>query len=410
MLNPKTQERELAYLIKIDSIEPIVGSDNCEAAIVGGWRIMVRKNTFKPGDVAIYFEIDSQVPATEEFAFLASKHYKVKTQKYTFGGKGLMISQGLLMHPSDFGWESIKDGVIDSNNEMHIIGTSSQFLTKKLNVIYAMPDDNKRKAASADKYKLMAQRKPKIFKTKWAKWFMKRPWGRKFMFLLFGKKRDKKSSWPSWVVKTDEERIQNLVHMIPDFQKEVWIPTEKIDGTSTTFTMKRKPFNQNEFYVCSRNVVFDKPNKKCFYETNVYTEMAEKYHFENILKDLLNKNKDLLYVTIQGETYGSGIQNRNYSIKDHDLKVFNLIYGYKDGTSVRKNPMEMTKILSEYEIPCVPFFEPISLPGSCDKILALAAGESALDGLPREGLVFRSKDGKRSFKAVDNSFIMKFHS
>jgi len=240
MLNPKTQERELAYLIKIDNIEPIVGSDNCEAAVVGGWRIMVRKNTFKPGDVAIYFEIDSQVPATEEFTFLASKHYKVKTQRYTFGGKGLMISQGLLMHPSDFGWENIKDGVIDSNDEMHIIGTPSQFLTKKLGVIYAMPDDNKRKAASADKYKLMAQRKPKIFKTKWARWFMKRSWGRKFMFLLFGRKRDKKSSWPSWVVKTDEERIQNLVHMIPDFQKEIWIPTEKIDGTSTTFTMKRK--------------------------------------------------------------------------------------------------------------------------------------------------------------------------
>ena len=137
--------------------------------------------------------------------------------------------------------------------------------------------------------------------------------------------------------------------------------------------------------------------------------MAEKYHFENILKDLLNKNKDLLYDTIQGETYGSGIQNRNYGIKDHDLKVFNLIYGYKDGTSIRKNPMEMTKILSEYEIPCVPFFEPISLPGSCDEILALAAGESALDGLPREGLVFRSKDGKRSFKAVDNNFILQYH-
>ena len=74
---------------------------------------MTRKDTFQPGDLAIYFEIDSQVPATEEFAFLASKHYKVKTQKYTFGGKGLMISQGLLMHPSDFGWKSIKDGVID---------------------------------------------------------------------------------------------------------------------------------------------------------------------------------------------------------------------------------------------------------------------------------------------------------
>lgn len=52
MINPNTQTRELAYVVKIDAIEPIVGSDNCEAAIVGGWKVMVRKNTFQPGDLA----------------------------------------------------------------------------------------------------------------------------------------------------------------------------------------------------------------------------------------------------------------------------------------------------------------------------------------------------------------------
>lgn len=78
MLN-KDNVRELCYLVIIDAIEPIVGSDNCEAAVVGGWRIMVRKNTFTPGDIAIYFEIDSKVPATEQFAFLEKKHYRVKT-------------------------------------------------------------------------------------------------------------------------------------------------------------------------------------------------------------------------------------------------------------------------------------------------------------------------------------------
>ena len=83
--------RELCYVVKIDAIEPIIGSDNCEATIVGGWKIMTRKNTFQPGDKAVYFEIDSKVPETETFAFLASKHYKVKTQKYTFGGKGNFI-------------------------------------------------------------------------------------------------------------------------------------------------------------------------------------------------------------------------------------------------------------------------------------------------------------------------------
>ena len=95
--------RQLCYVVNIDAIEPIVGSDNCEAAVVGGWRVMTRKGTFQAGDKAVYFEIDSKVPETETFAFLAPKHYKVKTQKYTFGGKGLMISQGLLMSFEDFG-------------------------------------------------------------------------------------------------------------------------------------------------------------------------------------------------------------------------------------------------------------------------------------------------------------------
>ena len=92
MINPDTKQRELCYVVKIDAIEPIVGSDNCEAVIVGGWRVMTRKGTFQAGDAAVYFEIDSKVPETETYAFLASKHYKIKTQKYTFGGKGLMIS------------------------------------------------------------------------------------------------------------------------------------------------------------------------------------------------------------------------------------------------------------------------------------------------------------------------------
>ena len=80
MLN-KNGERELAYVVKIDAIEPIVGSDNCEAAIVGGWRVMVRKGTFEPNDLAIYFEIDSKVDTTRpEFAFLEKKGGKIKTQ------------------------------------------------------------------------------------------------------------------------------------------------------------------------------------------------------------------------------------------------------------------------------------------------------------------------------------------
>ena len=108
MLN-KNNERELAYVVRINDIKPIQGSDNCECAVVNGWNVMVRKNTLKPGDLAVYFEIDSKLDITKpEFAFLISKKGHIKTQKYTFGGKGSFLSQGLLMPFSDFGWENDK--------------------------------------------------------------------------------------------------------------------------------------------------------------------------------------------------------------------------------------------------------------------------------------------------------------
>lgn len=396
MINPRTKQRELCYVVNIDRIEPIIGSDNCEAAVVGGWRVMTRKGTFQAGDKAVYFEIDSKVPETETFAFLAPKHYKVKTQKYTFGGKGLMISQGLLMSFEDFGWDINAYEVGD-------------FLTEILGVKYSVVEDNKRKA-SVDKYKRMAQRHAKLFKTnKLVQWLYARTWGKKLLFLFLGNKRDKKAAfWPSWVVKTDEERVQNLPQLFPPDDTE-WFVTEKVDGTSTTFTMKRLKRNKYEFYVCSRNVCFDKPEKeeKLFYETNVYTEMAIKYNAEEVLKNILETHNEFEFVTIQGETYGKSVQQRDYHMDNVDFKAFNLIFGYKDGTTKRLNPREMTEILTNtYNIPCVPILdEHFKLPNSIDEMVAYADGDSVIDGDYREGVVLRTADGVNSFKAVSNYYL-----
>ena len=396
MLNPKTKQRELCYVVNIDRIEPIIGSDNCEAAVVGGWRVMTRKGTFQAGDKAVYFEIDSKVPETETFAFLAPKHYKVKTQKYTFGGKGLMISQGLLMSFEDFGWDINAYEVGD-------------FLTETLGVKYFVVEDNKRKA-SIDKYKRMAQRHAKLFKTnKLVQWLYAKTWGKKLLFLFLGNKKDKKAAfWPSWVVKTDEERVQNLPQLFPPDDTE-WFVTEKVDGTSTTFTMKRLKRNKYEFYVCSRNVCFDKPEKeeKLFYETNVYTKMAIKYNAEEVLKNILEAHSEFEFVTIQGETYGKSVQQRDYHMENVDFKAFNLIFGYKDGTTKRLNPREMTEILTNtYNIPCVPILdEHFKLPNSIDEMIAYADGDSVIDGDYREGVVLRTADGVNSFKAVSNYYL-----
>lgn len=409
MLNPTTNQRELAYIVKIDEIRPIPNYDRVEHARVGGWWVIVKKDQFKVGDPAIYIEVDSRVPEEEPFMFLAAKHFKVKTQKMC-----KVLSQGLLMAAEDFGWEkaeSYVEGCVaikDNKGNYHNTANVSMFLTEELKITYAEAEDNKRKANSVDKYKKMAQRRPDLFKKPWARWMMKREWGRRLMFIFFGKQKDKKGGWPAWVVKTDEERCQNMPWLFPGNPDEKWIATEKVDGTSTTTTLRGKG-RKEEFYVCSRNVVFDTPEKGCYYDTNVYLEMAEKYKFYDVLKDLKEKN-DLLFITMQGETYGEGIQKRTYGLKGHDFKAFNLIFGFKSGEVHRFNPIEMTYILAKYNIPCVDIIdEQFIIPETCDELLTIAEGKSAIDGGMREGLVFRSYDGTKSFKAVSNPFLLKYH-
>ena len=415
MLN-KNGVRELAYVVQIDDITPIPGYDRVELAHVGGWTVVVGKGEFAPRDPAIYFEIDSKLPEVEPFTnmeFLAKKKYKIKTQKMCRS-----LSQGLLMSAANFGWKIIGHinvktnenyyGIMDSDEKVHLANDESRFLTEKLGVTYATPEDNTRKAASADQYKKMAQRHGKLFSHQPFRWLMKRDWGKKFLFLFFGRKRDKKAAWPSWVSKTDEERIQNMPWILKD--KEPWIATEKIDGTSTTFTMKKHKGifgTRYEFLVCSRNVVFDKPDKKCFYETNVYTEMAEKYHMEEVLRKLLDEvfiSAD--WVTIQGETFCAGIQKRDYSIEWHDFRAFNLIVSDKG----RLNSCTAAELVEPYGIKWVPIVDIYyTLPDTVDELLSYATNTSFIDGKAREGIVFRSYNGEKSFKAVSNEYLMEYH-
>lgn len=406
MLNEKGQ-RELAYVVKIDEIQPIDGADRVEVAVVGGWRVMVKKDQFQTGDLAIYFEIDSKVPEKKPFLFLEAKHYKIKTQKYF---KGTVISQGLLMAAEDFGWCMQEDGSIWNKNAgeqgHYRIGT---FLTAELGITYAEPEDNTRKGASVDKYKKMAGRHPTLFRNPMIKRLYRHMWGKRLLFFLFGKENDTRSGWPAWVVKTDEERVQNMTWILED--KSAWIATEKIDGTSTTFTMKRGKFGKFDFLICSRNVCFDTPKKMAagaYYDTNVYQEMAIKYSVEDVLKSMLtDRFPDAEWVTLQGETYGDRIQKRSYGLAGRDFVGFNLIVSTKG----RLNSVEAAAIMKEYKIPWVPIVdEHFILPDTVEELLEIATGKSVVDGGMREGLVFRSLDGRRSFKAVSNEYLMKYHA
>lgn len=403
MLNSKG-ERELAYLTIVDGIEPIEGYDKVETALVGGWRCIVPKSQFKPGDIGVYFEIDSLVPSDREyFAFLEKRKYRIKTLRMCKS-----ISQGLLMHPSDFGWKVEDNVVIDSEGARHEISNESRFLTKELGVTYYSAEDRARKGAPVDKYKAMAQRRPEIFKRKWVRWLMRREWGRRIMFAVFGgKKKKSETAFPTkfpYVHKSDEERIENMPFLLKN--KQPWIKTLKIDGTSSTYVLERKPFGKFEKYVCSRNVRQLTPSQKNYHtdiEGNVYWMMAEKYHIFEFLKEYLLKNK-LDYVCLQGETAGPSLQGNPHKFKEICFFGYNFI---RSDTG-RMNSVEAARICENAGIPWVPIVDTnYILPDDMETLKLDADGPCIVGEGMREGWVCRSYDGKQSFKNVSREYLLK---
>lgn len=378
-------KRALAYITRVTGISPM-DADRLESVDILGWHVVCGKGEFKVGDLGVFIEVDSlcpEQPPFSEMEFLKSKYYKVKTQKI----RGV-YSQGLFMPLSAFG-----DKLVNAKE--------GDDVTELLGITYIVAADNKRKKSGPmtkdEKWQAIAARHPMLRR--------KVPdWMKPLFFVIF--KHDlKKKEWPAWVVKTDEERVQNLVY--DQLRGEKWIVTEKIDGSSATFTMKRrKPtlFDKSnyDFYVCSRNVVFDLPVK------NIYWEMAEKYHIEAAMWSWLMNHPDVEWLTLQGEVFGSGVQKRDYSSAEHHLMIFNFI----DSVKGRWNTLDMGReIFNEFRgMSPVPVLDrEFELPETCDELLQYAEGESEIDGLPREGVVLRSMDGKRSFKAVSNSFLVKYH-
>lgn len=412
MLNSKN-ERELAYVVRVDDIKPIEGRDRVECAVVGGWTIMVRKGQFHPGSLGIYFEIDSQVPEKEPFMFLEAKKFKIKTQKYKTPD-GQFWSQGLLMGADDFGWttaerefDTCSTCIVDNNGVAHYVDDESRFLTKQLNVTYAVAEDNARKSSSMDKYKKMAQRRPKLFAKKPIRWLMRRDWGKKLLFILFGKKKDKKTGFPThfpFVHRSDEERVENMPWILED--KEPWVKTLKIDGTSSTYILEKKGKHKFEEYVCSRNVRQLTPSQKNYHtdiEGNVYWMMADKYKIFDFLKSYLIEN-NLNYVCLQGETAGPSLQGNPHKFKEICFFGYNFI---RSDTG-RMNSIEAAKICNAAGIPWVPIAdEAYILPDDMETLKLDADGPCLIGEGPREGWVYRSLDGQRSFKNVSRQYLLK---
>ena len=404
-------ERKLAHIEKIEWIKPIEGADNIELIGVLGWICISKIGEFSVGDTCVYFEIDSKLPEVEWAEFMRSKHFKVKTMKL---GKFKVISQGLALPLSAFEWNEPEDesGVTLWHNdslkrklEQLSIGDDC---TELLGVKYSVDEDNVRKANNPNpnaKYNSMASRHQKLFKTKPVRWLMRRLWGKKLLFLFFGRKKDKPLGFPThfeFIHKTDEERVENMPWVLQN--KNPLTVSEKLDGTSSTYILERKKHNKFEFYVLSRNVRQMTPDQKCYHEENIYWEMALKYNIEQHLKGYLTEYQDMKYVCIQGESVGS-VQGNPLKLKENQLFVFNFINS-KDG----RIDSEIAKSIIElWGMQWVPILDTnYIMPDTMEEFKQYATAKSVVNpNVHREGVVLRDYKTGLSFKNVSREYLLK---
>ena len=390
-------ERALAHVEQIVDIQPIPDADKIEVATVLGWKVVIAKaDNFHIGDKVVYIEIDSKVPERPEFEFLRDRKFRVRTIRL----RG-QYSQGLIM-PLHILSEKEYD-----------IGTD---VTKELGITYYIPEDNVRKADKVPKsvrYQSMAARHKNLFKKQPFRWLMKREWGRRILFMFFGKKKDSPKSFPTkfaFVHKTDQERCENMPWVLQD--KTPFIRTQKCDGSSATYIVERIRKNKFEFYVCSRNIRMLNEEQDCYYGSqNYYWEAAIKYDIENKLKDYLNKHKELSYVCWQGEICAPGIQANPQRLTSTHLFLFHMIDSQRGFYDIR----EAKKIWDDYNMESVPIDEELYImPDDFETFKETADGyynPSVCEGnkkCRREGFVYyKTTDPNFSFKNVSRSYLVK---
>lgn len=385
-------KRALAYTVTVDEIREIPGYDRVEHARVGGWWIIVAKaDNIKPGDMCVYFEVDSKVPAIDErFAFLEKRNYKIKTLKMC-----KVFSQGLLMPIALFPELGADPGIHTD-------------VTDLLGIKYAVDEDNERKTAKVNKdkkYQSMAARHSKLFKKPFFRCLMRREWGRKLLFVFFGKKKDNPRGWPThfeYIHRTDEERCENMPWVL-GYERPL-IVTEKLDGTSTTFILERKGKNKYEFYVLSRNVRQADEKQECYHDHNIYWDMAFKYDVENKLHEFLERNRKAEYVCIQGESVGS-VQGNPLKLSEDDFYAFNFIDSVNGRWSSTDGQIE-AKLMG---IKWVPILDTnFIMPTDMEEFKQMATAPSAVNpNVMREGIVLRDPTNDFSFKNVSREYLMK---
>lgn len=350
----KMEERKLVKVVQVDDVLVHDNADSLEIAIIGGWQCVVRKGEFSKGDYAVYFEIDSMLPLTSPRfeSFAGRNEYVVDGTTYTRIRTMKLrkeLSQGLLMNLSVLGElsDTKTKGEIDLLDLDEILGV----------IKYEAP-------VSAN---------------------------------LAG---NAKGSFPSFIPKTDQERVQNLSRKVQGSQGHLFEVSYKLDGSSFTAYCNE---DEEGVYtgVCSRNLELkvDETN-----EGNSFVKAFKDSNLDELLRQWRAEGGDL--IAFQGELLAPNIQGNFEGVSELTLYVY-AVYNISKREYMLPNEAEWcVKSLGLKYVPV--FLDRYKLDKDVKGLLELADGDSGLNGKFREGLVFKSlSDPEFSFKAISNRYLLK---
>lgn len=343
-------ERKLVTIENVEDVWCHPNADLLDLVRVRGWQCVVKKGEFKKGDKVIYFEIDSFLPIREEFEFLRASSFRKMGETEGFRLRSIRlrkeISQGLVLPIS------LLNGVEGVQGEI------GEDVTEKLNV------------------------------QKWEP-----PIPTQLQGVI-------KGNFPSWISKTDQERVQNIWRNIESFEKTIEFEvTEKLDGSSVTIGKR-----DEELVVCSRNLSLKLGEEN---DNNSFVRCAKNNNYLTALEKYSQN------VAVQGELCGPGIQGNPYNLSENRMFVFDVWLVDEGRYADRYERLNVLDDLRELganveEIPVLNFR---FLPDTLDVMLNLAEGKSVLNSkVEREGIVWKSMTPINghifSFKAISNRFLI----
>lgn len=340
--------RHLVTVQDVKEIQPIEGADAIEKARIKDWWVVVKKREFQPGDLCLFYEIDSFLPLRPEYEFLLRGNSPRKMFVNGIEKEGIrlktvklrgQISQGLILPlpknlPKKIGFDCSE-----------ILGV----------VKYEPP--------------IPAHLRGVV-----------------------------KGPLPSFIPKTDEERIQNCADVLGKHRGKVFYVTSKLDGCSATFYKFRGGLG-----VCCRNLELKETAE------NTFWKIARQYEIEQKIPEGF---------AIQGEIIGESIQGNPLKIKGHKLYVFNTYdiekTKYLDFDDFKKF---VEKIMDLETVPVID--DNLVLNHTIEDLLQLANAKSPLNpNVIQEGIVVRPVKeataliagaiSRFSFKVVSVDYLLKY--